>query len=149
MGDPPTKSPKQSAANSRPPEPVLFLDRSLGRKIVAAALRTAGAVVEVHDDHFAADSPDETWLEEVGRRGWIVLTKDKQIRYRKNELAAAQAANVRLFVLTAGQLCGDDIGKAFVVALPRILLVTAKTDPPFVARVTGSGSVRLLDLGSS
>jgi hypothetical protein len=35
-----------------PPEPVFFVDRSLGSVDVPAGLRAAGATVEVHDDHF-------------------------------------------------------------------------------------------------
>ena len=63
------KSKKRSDANSapKPPEsPTFFLDRSLGRKTVAEALRAAGAKVEMHDDHFAQDATDETWLKTVG-----------------------------------------------------------------------------------
>jgi hypothetical protein len=55
-----------------------FLDRSLGKEIVAQALRAAGADVEIHDDHFPPDAKDEDWLTEVGSLGWIVLTKDRR-----------------------------------------------------------------------
>ena len=78
---------------------VFFVDRSLGRHIVARALRVAGVLVEVHDDHFAQNAPDEVWLPEVGRRGWAVLTKDERIRYRDAETTAAIAAGVALFIL--------------------------------------------------
>jgi hypothetical protein len=47
-----------------------FLDHQIGRYQVAEALRAAGAVVEVHLDHFPGDTPDMDWLPEVGRRGW-------------------------------------------------------------------------------
>jgi hypothetical protein len=47
---------------------IVFLDRSLGKHIVAEALRQAGAAVEVHDDHFLQDARDEEWLREVGQR---------------------------------------------------------------------------------
>jgi hypothetical protein len=45
----------------RPEAPTFFLDRSLGKNLVAEALRTAGVQVEVHDDHFAPDAKDEDW----------------------------------------------------------------------------------------
>ena len=64
---------------------IFFLDRSLGKHIVANALRQAGAVVKLHDDHFPQDARDEEWLREVGRREWIVLTKDSRIRHRAHE----------------------------------------------------------------
>jgi predicted nuclease of predicted toxin-antitoxin system len=139
------KSRKQSAANSSygQPELRLFLDRSLGRHAVADRLRAAGVEVEIHDDHFTQSELDHVWLAEVGRRGWVVLTKDQRIRYRQNEMAAAQEANVRMFVLTAGQVTGEEVGSAFVKALPAIFRLVKRQQPPFVARVTADGEVRL------
>ncbi|MEZ5614602.1 MAG: hypothetical protein R3E35_05245 [Rhodocyclaceae bacterium] len=59
---------------------VFFIDRSLGRKQVAEAFREVGGTVEVHDNHFPQTTPDVDWLAEVGRRGWVVLSKDDRIR---------------------------------------------------------------------
>jgi hypothetical protein len=59
---------------------VFFLDRSVGKRRVAESLRARGALVELHDDHFAKDVPDSEWIAEVIRRGWIIVTKDKWIR---------------------------------------------------------------------
>src|SRR5436190_7425287 len=101
------KSRKQSAASSGPKPPeaiVFFLDRSLGKKTVAEALRKAGARVEVHDDHFDQDVSDETWLTEAGKQNWVVLTKDRRIRFRLTERTALINAGVRAFVLTAGDI---------------------------------------------
>jgi hypothetical protein len=53
--------------SQRLPEPwTFFVDRSLGGRVVAEALRAAGEAVEVHDDHFAVDAADQTWLADVG-----------------------------------------------------------------------------------
>ena len=100
------KSKKRSAANSKtsPPKPVFFLDRSLGKHVVADALRQAGVEVRIHTDHFAENELDEVWLREVGRHGWIVLTKDKNIRHRVLELSALITARVSAFILTSGNL---------------------------------------------
>jgi len=70
------RSKKRSATSSSKPldEIVFFIDRSLGRKAVATALRSAGARVEVHDDHLPQDAKDEEWLQYVGARNWVVLT---------------------------------------------------------------------------
>ena len=43
-------------------ELVFFVDRSLGGKYVAEALRAEGLTVEIHDKHFPIDAPDEMWL---------------------------------------------------------------------------------------
>jgi predicted nuclease of predicted toxin-antitoxin system len=106
---------------SRPPESyIFFVDRSLGKYVVANALRAAGAVAEAQDDHFQPDAADEEWLAEVGQRKWIVLTKDNRLRYHPREKAALLRHGVRAFILTARDLRGEEMGLAFVKALPRI-----------------------------
>jgi hypothetical protein len=73
---------------SRPlPDPVLFLDECLGSTDVPAALREAGARVELLRDHYAPGTIDRRWLAEVGRLGWVVLTKDANIRRRRAEIS--------------------------------------------------------------
>ena len=34
-----------------------------------------------HAERFPDGSPDEVWLREAGRHGWLVLSKDAYIRY--------------------------------------------------------------------
>lgn len=116
--------------------------------MIAAALRQVGEEVHVHDDHFSPDERDEKWLREVGRKGWIVLTKDTRVRYRGPELAALQKAGVGAFVLTSGDLQGSEMAEAFVRALPAIKRFVAKNSPPFIARVTRSGAVSMLLSGN-
>jgi len=41
---------------------VFFIDRSLGRRVIPAALREAGEEVRIHDDYFPQDAKDEVWL---------------------------------------------------------------------------------------
>ena len=133
------------SSGSKLPEPsVFFIDRSLGKKIVAQALRDIGETVEIHDDNFAPDAKDEDWLVEVGNRGWIVLTKDDRIRYRATERTALASASVRAFVLTSSQLQGTEMAAAFVKALPRIKRLIANHTPPFIARISRSGNVSIL-----
>jgi uncharacterized protein with PIN domain len=139
-----SRRPSAASSGSKPPEFVFFIDRSLGRKIVAQALREIGETVEIHDDHFAPDAKDEDWLVEVGKRGWIVLTKDDRIRYRTTERTALASASVRAFVLTSSQLQGAEMAAAFVKALPKMKRVLAHYAPPFISRVSRIGKVSLL-----
>ena len=138
---------KRSGASStnEPPEPlVLFVDRSLGKKIVSGTLRQAGAQVEIHDDHFPPDAPDEDWLREAGRQRWVVLTKDRAIRYRAPALAAIRASGVRMFVLTAGDLQGSEMAALFAKALDRIARMARRQPAPFIAKITKTGAVSVL-----
>ena len=123
---------------------IFFLDRSLGKHVVADALRQAGAAVEVHDDHFSQAAHDEEWLREVGQRGWIVLTRDDRIRYRLHERTALIQAGVRAFVLVRRSISGPAMAAAFVNALPAMRQFVARYPAPFIARVTQTGNVSLL-----
>jgi hypothetical protein len=117
----------------------------LGRKIVAEALRQRGERVEIHDDHFPQNAKDPEWLAEVGKRGWIVLTKDTRIHYRANEMNALLTANVRAFVVTArGDLQGKEIAAIFIQALPAIKRLLAKSAAPFLANLNREGKVLIL-----
>jgi len=129
-----------------PPEdtPIFFSDASLGRRVVPDALRAAGVALVVHDDVFPPGTPDQEWLREAGQNGWIVLTKDKKIRYRDIERRALEEARVGAFVLTGKNLTGDEMGRAFVSAIPRMLRVIRKTTRPFLATVSASGAVSQL-----
>ena len=128
-------------------ELVFFVDRSLGHRAVAAALRDAGVRFEVHDAHFPQNATDEVWLGEVGRRGWPVLTADARIRYRAAEKKAVFDAGVALFILVARDLDGASIGAAIVRALPRMRRVLDATKRPFIARFTAAGAVAELETG--
>jgi hypothetical protein len=123
------------------------VDRALGTITVAAALRSAGCTVEIHDQHFAPDAKDTEWLPEVGRRGWAVLTKDHHIRTRQSELVALLKAGVAAFVLTAGDLSGPEMAAAFVRALPKIKRMLVGEPRPFIARVSPAGVVTLIVRG--
>jgi len=125
---------------------VFFLDRNLGKKQVAEALRAQGVTVEVHDDHFAADEPDVRWLAEIGLRRWVVLTRDYRLRFRPHELAALRSAKVRAFIARAGNLSGPDLAKLFVDSLPKITQYANDHQPPFIFRITASGQFTKIDL---
>ena len=140
---------KRSAANSisqKPPEELIFfLDRQLGRHKMAGILRGADLKVEVHDQHLAQDAPDPEWLAFAGKNNWIVITRDERIRYRVAEKQAIRRAKVRAFVLAAqGNLRAETLAENFLKALPKIRRLVEKEKPPFVAKVSRSGDVNLL-----
>jgi hypothetical protein len=64
-----------------PPE--FFIDRSLGRHTVPAALRQAGVTVhtmaDVYGERVGQGLDDEEWVRDAGQRGWSVLMKDAKI----------------------------------------------------------------------
>ena len=140
------KSRKQSDTKpSAPPEPlVCFIDECLGRYAVPDAIRAAGVQVLLHAELFPSGADDESWLRALADRSeLVVLTKDTRIRHRELERRALDAAGLRVFALSAGNLSGAEQAAAFVRALPRIRRL-ARQPGPFVARVTATGATDLL-----
>ena len=112
---------------------VYFTDRDLGKRF-PEILRDGGLTVERHADHFAPETLDEAWLEEVGKRGWIALTHDRRIRYKPNERDAVISHGVALLVVV-GAAPFPDLAHAFVASRPRIEQFLARHKPPFIAKV--------------
>lgn len=125
---------------SKPPEsPALFLDESLDSDTVASALVSAGAQVERATRNFPKGTPDEIWLEAAGKHQWIVLTRDKRIRYRQLERKSLEDAGVRAFVFIGGNVTIKDTAGILVTALPRILNISAGNLGPFIYHIGLSG----------
>jgi hypothetical protein len=105
-------------SSDRPLE--FFLDRSLG-KTSARRLRDQGYVVHLIAEFYPDDAraiADVDWIAEGCRRGWVLLTKDRRIRYRTEELAALQGGY--LFCLADGNTKLDVIAERFLAAMPAI-----------------------------
>lgn len=124
---------------------VFFTDRDLGRAF-PQALRDAGLAVETSADHFSPTTPDATWLEIVGRRGWVALTHDKRIRYKPNERDAVMRFCVPLFVLI-GAAPLPDLARNFVASQQAVLRFLAANARPFIAKVFRPSGASNEDLG--
>lgn len=129
------------------PAPARFLlDRSLGRHIVAGALRAAGLDVITLADHYGEQHsqqvPDERWLALAGENDWIVLHKDHRIRRRPAELAAIETARARVFCITNANLTGPQMAARYLANLERILRA-ARRDGPYIYGVYEQTITRL------
>lgn len=117
-----------------------FLDHQIGRFVVAEALRATGAKVEVHLDHFPGSTPDTEWLPEVGRRGWVLVTKDQNIRRNPLERAAYESARIRGFVVTGKDMGGKELGELLVRCLSGMLRRTAGRTGPLLFTISRGGT---------
>ncbi len=118
--------------------PDLFLDRSLGRKIVPELLRAEGLQLVTLSEHYGIpadeDVADEDWLELAGTSGWVVLMKDTRIRYNRAEREAVKRHGVRCFCLNRQDLTGPEMAARFIANLGA--MTRACVDPgPFIYAV--------------
>lgn len=133
------------ASSPSPPDRfVFFTDAKLGRRVVPEALRAVGEEVKAHDELFSPGIADRVWLDIAGEKKRIVLTKDTEIQYHRSATDALLAARVRAFVLVGKNLPGEEMGKIFVKALPRIKKLCEMERDPFVAQVHSDGLVELM-----
>jgi hypothetical protein len=128
-----------------PSPPEFFVDRSLGRHQVPGALRAAGWALRTHREVYGdrdEEVPDAEWLEYCGREELAVLSKDKRLRYRPQEIAAIGEHRVRAFVLTSGNLRAAAQARRFMDSRARIE-DACEASGPFVYAVQATRIVRV------
>ena len=109
-------------------------------------LVSAGIPFEPHFKHFVHNAPDEDWLRFAGSRGWPVLARDKNFRYKPNEYAAYIDAKVLGFIFTAGNLTGAETARLALVAHPMIVKLAATVHRPAIFSIDREGTIRPLRL---
>jgi hypothetical protein len=118
---------------NEPHETVYFTDRDLGHQF-PAMLRAAGLRVERHDDHFDQLTPDSEWIAEIGRRGWVAVTRDKRIRYTPLALETLMTSGARLFVIV-GRFTNEEAAETFVRQSKKAENLLRKESKPFIAKI--------------
>lgn len=118
-------------------ELVFFADRDLGRQF-PALLSAAGVRTERHDDHFKPNTPDEEWIGEVGRRGWIAVTRDARIRYSPLALSILMHSKTQLFVLV-GKLTTREAAELFLRWRDKVVETAIGESGAFIAKIRRDG----------
>lgn len=122
---------------NEPREQVFFTDRDLGHRF-PERLRKFGIKVERHDDHFGAQTPDAEWIGEIGRRGWVAVSRDARIRYSPLALHVLMTSGARLFVLV-GKLTTDDAAELFVQSREKVEALLRMERRAFIAKIRRDG----------
>ena len=95
-------------------------------------MRRAGANVEHPNGTISFGTTDDIWLGECGKRGWIVLTRDKHIRRRKLEREALKASGVPAFALTAGAATAKEVAETIVPLMQKFVNMSVSEPKPFL-----------------
>lgn len=122
-------------------EPVVFfLDRGVGRHVVARALRDAGQSVVTMFDEYPDGSDqrvaDEDWIIRADQQGWIAITKDYAII--RDHIDVLAGTSLRVFSFNSANLTGDEMAARVTAHLNRILQ-RARKPGPFVCAITADG----------
>ncbi|MCG8556099.1 MAG: hypothetical protein MJD61_12565 [Proteobacteria bacterium] len=129
-----------------PPGRTYWVDRCLGTAVVPAALRKHGVDVRTYTDLYPDDPkvPDARWIVEVSALGWVIVTKDKNIRRDQEELAALRRACARYVCLAATSMRGEEQAACLVHHWKTLDGLVAHKRAPLIVTVT-RGHVQWLD----
>lgn len=144
-----SKKPSASSNAAQPNYPLLFIDRCAWSNKLGEALTAAGIKFTPHHDHFEQACPDVDWLPVVGENGWVVITRDKNIRRKPNELLAFKINNVIAIVLSSGsssQASAADTADLLVRLYPKLMRKIQAGNPPLMLSVTLMGSISFVKL---
>lgn len=140
------RSKRRSAAKAkRPKKPIYYIDESLGSRL-PEELRRHGFKVVPHRKLFPAGVDDEAWCCEVGRLGYVALTKDSAMRSRPTERNAIRAGRLRQFALCSGSMVAEAMATAFIRARMSMEDLIHSRNGPFIARVSSTGRITSVSL---
>jgi hypothetical protein len=118
-------------------ELVFFSDRDLGR-VFPALLVAAGVRIERHNDHFGPETADEEWIGEIGRRGWVAITRDARIRYSPLALSVLMSSRAQPFVLV-GKLTTTQAAETFLKWRQKVIATSLDETGAFIAKIRRDG----------
>lgn len=121
---------------------VLF-DRTVGKSLPQDC-KLLGLDVEAHRDHFNYDTVDEVWLAEVAKRGWVVVTNDKNIRHNEAERRALLENSVGCFMFGKGGRTRFQYMSALVRSWDEIQRIAATETRPFIYVLHADGKLERL-----
>lgn len=91
-------------------------------------------------DIFEPDAKDAAWLPVIGEKGYILVTRDEEIRREPSELAALQRHGVGVFFLGGKGLNRCKLIQQLVRNWPRMKELASSERRPFAFRVPPNGT---------
>ncbi|QBI54376.1 PIN-like domain-containing protein [Streptomonospora litoralis] len=128
---------------SSPDGLTFFLDRGLGSRIVAGALRDAGWQLETMDERYGKDSSqrveDVQWIEEATAKGDVLLCKDLQIAVNPLEAHCIYMNSARAFGLANRRLKGPPMVELFLGHAAAVCRMAHRAEGPYVVAISEHG----------
>ena len=113
------------------PPPVFFLDRGLGRHLIAEAIRAQGyealPMADVYPDGTDQRISDPEWIKRADTEGWVALTKDPSIIRDHRDVMAE--TKLRVFAFNNANLTGSEMVARLEINFNRILQRSRKPGP--------------------
>jgi predicted nuclease of predicted toxin-antitoxin system len=116
-----------------------FFDNNVSKKIVEG-LKAFGEEVVHLQEKFPEDSADIEWLQYVGEKGLVLITRDERVRWNPAEIAAIKKFKVATFFLGGRNLDRCRLIQQVIRNWSRIKEYSRKNQPPFAIRIPPTGT---------
>jgi PIN like domain len=122
-----------------------FFDNTFPPQLAKIVAILGVDAVHLHDE-FPPNTLDVTWIPEIGRRGWVVITADRGISKKPAERKALEEANVISVFMAKGFTTKPifELVSLFVKWWPDIDRSVQRVKPGTSLRVNPNGKIDLL-----
>ncbi len=121
---------------------MIFVDGSMPRS-VADELKAVGKDAKAKVELFKDGTKDPEWLQRVGEKGWLAITRDEYIRFRPGEKQAIIDHRVGCFIFTyKNSLKKAEIVELVLKHIEKMEQAFATTPRPFIYTVATDGQLR-------
>ena len=139
------RSERKSSSKKRLEEVILVLDENLSGESIYTALKEAGLPVRQQTDYVPRGATDQQLLEGlISHPNFVLVTKDRDFRYKQHLVECMRIARFRVFALTAaGNKRGEEIVSQILDAWPSMQRFLKKNPAPFVAKVSSNATITI------
>jgi PIN like domain len=93
-------------------------------------------------------TPDEDWIPEVARRGWLIITRDSRIQEHRAEVAAVRDNGARMIALASRDAGGTWAQLEIFFTQWRRIEATLDEPGPFIYTASRTAPLRAVNLGT-
>lgn len=122
---------------------VILMDEDSCGTHAVESLVALGEEVRTVRSVFGQSVKDADWLPVAGANDWVVVTRDKSMRYSKVARALIEKHSVKYFVVVAKNLTGHELASVIVTARHRIKHLATTTRGHLIAAIGRDGRVRI------
>ena len=128
-------------------ELVLYFDRCFGSKFPELVEKAKPPFkVEYHNRcGFKHDTPDDIWLESVGKNKWVVLSHDAKFHKESAALEAIRQHKVGCFYLWGAQLPVWNKFVLFAQSFEKIEKAVRTDRKPFIYRINSRAQLKRIE----
>ena len=123
-------------------KPVIFTDEDTSARAILDFLSTKPVQTIPLTSMFPSGAKDEVWLPTVGKNRWILLSRNRRIRYTPRQIELVRKHKVLAFFLASNKnLSGDMMGDLVAKVFDEMLAFASQYAGPFLVKIMSNGKL--------